>query len=160
MHRIMIVLFSILFLFGCTTSSIGPLGSTHEHATFKVFLQGKLLDFSKPKYMVIVQEVHLEELNGDIIHKHATGITIGYFLNTLGFKLGKDCFVSDEGKSFCNAGDKKLKFYVDGVLSDDFGDHEISEGAKYLVSYGNESVELIEKQLSSVVTLNDKVGSN
>lgn len=160
MHRIMFVLFSFLFLFGCTTSSIGPLGSTHEHATFKVFLQGKLLDFSKPKYMVRVQEVHVEELNGDIIHKHATGITIGYFLNTLGFKLGKDCFVTDEGKSFCNAGDKKLKFYVDGVLSDDLGEHEIREGEKYLISYGNESAVLIEKQLSSVVTLKDNAASH
>ena len=71
--------------------SIGLVGSIHEHAVILIFLDGNLLDLSKPEYMLRSEPVHVENLDGAIIHKHATGITVGHFLQTLGISFDKNC---------------------------------------------------------------------
>ena len=156
MRHIPLFILPILFVSGCFGPYIGSVGSTHQHATFKVYLDGNEMNLLSPKYMVKSQHVHIEGGDTDTIHKHATGVTLGYFFNTLNMKFDKDCFVSDDKISYCNNGDKKLKFYVNSVQNEEFGDHEIKEGEKYLISYGDNSEEEIQKQLNSIKNLDGK----
>ena len=73
-----------LFLIGCTNKeSFGPYGSTHSHADFKVYILGKPLNFNSPQYQVMEELTHIENNDGDILHVHATGLTLGYFLKSL-----------------------------------------------------------------------------
>ena len=125
-------------------------GSTHDHANFMVFINGEEINFALPQYIVKAKEVHIEDMNGNVIHKHATGITLGYFFKTLGFKFDENCFVFDNKKEYCNEGDKTLKFYVNNERNYEYDKYEIKDLDKYLISYGNDSEEEIKKQLSSI----------
>ncbi len=130
-------------------SNIGAVGSDHSHANFMVFINGEQINFALPQYMVKVQEVHIENMNGVTIHKHAIGVTLGYFFKTLGFKFNEECFVTDKKEKFCSEGDKKLNFYVNGNKNLVYGDYEIVDGDKYLISYGS-SNENIQEQLDEL----------
>ena len=146
--KILILLLSLLFIASCAPS-IGPVGSTHQHAIFKVFIEGKQINFSQDRYMVRSPYVHIEDGDGMTIHKHATGITIGYFFKTINFDFDKKCFKMDSGENLCNDNENTLKFYINGVKSEEYGNHEIKDEEKYLITYGNESGEEIQKQLES-----------
>lgn len=123
---------------------IGPVGSVHSHASFMVFIDGEQINFALPKYMVRVQEVHVEDMDGVAIHNHATGVTLGYFLKTLGFDFTEDCFILENKKEFCIQ--DGLKFYIDGVENFEYGNHAIMNGERYLISSGSSEDE-IQKQL-------------
>ena len=118
--------------------SIGPVGSTHEHSALLIFINGNVLELSKREYMIRSRPVHIENLDGAIIHNHATGITIGHFLETLGMDFDKNCFIDDKGNSYCNNDDKNLKFYVNEKLNNDFDNYVIKDNDKLVISYGDE----------------------
>lgn len=136
-------------------SGIGPLGSTHLHADVKVYINGQALDFSQRKYQLTNSFIHFEEGIGDVIHTHATGLTIGHMFKSVGIDFSNNCMIF-EGKSYCNENDKKLKFYVNGQLNTEFDNRVIHDLDKYLISYGNENDSEIEKQLNSITNLAPK----
>ena len=146
---VMIIIIILLGYFILNGSQIGAVGSEHSHANFLVFINGEKMNFALPQYMVKVQKVHIENMNGVTIHKHATGVTLGYFFKTLGFKFNDECFVTDEKEKFCTEGDKKLNFYVNGNKNLEYGNYEILDGEKYLISYGS-SNEDIQEQLDEL----------
>ncbi len=143
---IIIIIMVLLGSFIFSGSQIGAVGSAHDHANFMVFLDGEKINFAFPQYMVKAQEVHIEDMNGITIHKHAIGVTLGYFFKTLEFKFNEECFITDKKEKFCNEGYKKLRFYVNGNENLEYGDYEIINNDKYLISYGS-SYEDIQKQL-------------
>ena len=128
--------------------SIGLVGSIHEHAVILIFLDGNLLDLSKPEYMLRSEPVHVENLDGAIIHKHATGITVGHFLQTLGISFDKNCLVTDKQDSYCNKNGNTLKFYVNGDINNDFNNYVFREEDRLLISYGNEDEDTIKGQIA------------
>lgn len=136
-------------------SGIGPLGSTHLHADVKVYINGNVIDFSQRKYQLATSYIHFEEGIGDVIHTHATGLTIGHMLNSVGIKYQNGCIVV-EGQSYCNENGKKLKFYANGNLNSEFYSYAIKDLDKYLISYGDEYEAEIQKQLSSITNLAPK----
>lgn len=135
-----------------TSQEIGPPGSAHEHVDFKVYVNGESIDFSQQKYLVRSEYVHVEGGLGigDVIHKHATGVTLGFFFQTLDISLNSTCLVLDTDESFCNEGDKTLKLFVNGEPNESFGEYEIRDLDKILVSYGDETPEEIQEQLDSI----------
>lgn len=150
----MVVIIALLVvLAGCRQQPIGPVGSTHIHADYKVYLDGQELDFAKREYMVKAQYVHIEGMDGEVIHVHATGVTIGDYFKTLGMQLTNKCFVFDKPlsgkKKFCADESNTLKFYVNGEQNDLYGDYLIGDLDKILVSYGPMD-ENVAEQLASV----------
>jgi len=139
------------------SSSIGPAGSTHIHQDWKMYINSNAIDFSQGKYQKphLNAKVHMEGGDGDMIHVHATGATMEFFLNSLGIKFDKDCLTIDTGDKYCNDVDKSLKFYVSGKPNDEWENYVLKNLDKILVSYGNESEEQIKQQLASVT---DKAG--
>jgi hypothetical protein len=154
----------LLLLAGCRKQVIGPVGSTHIHSDFKVYLDGEEIDFAKREYMVRAPYVHVEGMNGDVIHVHATGVTIGDFFRTLGMKFSKDCFVLDKArndkKKFCNEEGKTLKFYVNGEQNGLYGDYLIGDWDKILITYGSDSEEQTREQLESITDYAAKESSS
>ena len=133
-------------------TGIGELRSAHLHADVKVYINGQQIDFSQRKYQLQNSFIHFEDGIGDIIHTHATGLTIGHMLKSLGIDFDNNCIVV-EGQSYCNEGNKKLKFYVNRQLNNQFDNYVIKNLDKYLIFYGDESEEEIQKQLDSVTNL-------
>lgn len=139
---------------GTEAPQIGVVGDIHDHADFKVYLNGLSYNFAREKYMsaenmTLSNFAHFHDLKGNIIHKHASGITLGFFLDTLGMQLDGNCFVLDDGTSYCNKGNKKLKLYVNGEKNDEFDQYDIQDEDRIMISYGDETAEEIKKQLAS-----------
>jgi len=135
-------------------SGIQALKSTHEHADVKVYINGKAMDFSQPKYQLTTSFIHFEEGIGDVSHIHAKGLTIGHLFNSLGGRIARDCLTLDQ--TYCNEGNKVLKFYVNGKLNDEVSNYEMKDLDKYLITYGNEDAVAIQKQLDFVTSLAKK----
>jgi len=133
-------------------SGIGTLKSTHIHADVKVYVNGKAIDFSQRKYQLTTSFIHFEEGIGDVVHIHATGLTVGYLFKSLGMDLSNNCLAL-EGENYCNDDITKLKFYVNGKPNNEFSNYIIQDLDKVLVSYGSESQAEIQKQIDSVTNL-------
>ncbi|MBI2655826.1 hypothetical protein HYX06_05400 [Candidatus Woesearchaeota archaeon] len=140
-------------------SGVGPLRSAHNHADVKVYINGKAIDFSQSKYQLAARFIHFEEGIGDVIHTHATGLTIGHLFKSLGADFGSNCLAFEEA-DYCNGGNARLRFYVNGKPNDEFDNYVIKDLDKILVSYGNESEEELQKQLNSVTNLAAKYSAN
>ena len=56
--------------------------------------------------------VHVHDMEGDVIHKHIKGVTLGEFFNSLDITFNNSCFTLDNGTAYCNNGNKKLRMYV------------------------------------------------
>ena len=56
----------VLVISGCNNNknNFGPLGSTHVHADFKVYILGNPIDFSLSKYQLKDQLTHVENDDG------------------------------------------------------------------------------------------------
>src|SRR3990167_6820805 len=117
--------------------NLGSVGSTRTHQDFKMYVNGQMVDFSQPKYQLRSNLVHFEESNGNVIHTHATGMTVGYMLGTLNIEMTSEC-LSIDGVWYCNNGNSKLKMYVNSQPSSEFGSYLMKDLDKILVSYGNE----------------------
>lgn len=132
----------VTFTAGGTTATsgnvpLGPAGSVHEHAPFVVSIDGERIDFSKPKYQVGQtqnQHVHFEAGDGSTIHKHATGVTIRYALESLGMELNESCVTLDTGKSYCeseNGGELSITANGQSVPPE----HVIMNGERIMIKY-------------------------
>ena len=143
-------------------SKTGILGSQHIHADWKIYTNGKILDFSDKSYDRIRQGksassfMHVEpdpftgEKTGDVLHMHATGVPLWVFFKSIGMDFNKDCITPDDKEKFCNDGTKNLKFFVNGKENNEFENYVFKDLDKILISYGNDSEEEIKNQLTSI----------
>jgi len=137
--------------------NIGVLDKTkqkhHYHADFKVYIEGKELNFNQEQFFVKSRFIHVENDvqgdSGDVIHMHATGVPLWVFFESIGMKFETDCFTVDTGIEYCNNAKKSLKFYVNGQPNSEFGYYVFNEGDKLLISYGDRD-EDVSIQISSV----------
>lgn len=135
---------------------VGKLGSEHVHAEFKVYIETHQINFNfdaHPEYKKASEYIFLEN-NDHIIHRFATGATLGMFFESLGMKFTSSCFILDKpllnNTEYCNNGDHTLKFYVNEEPNYEYGKYVIMEGDRILISYGNQSEKAIKGQLNSV----------
>ena len=125
----------------------GPLGSEHTHAGILVKIFGDTFDFSAPAYQIKSSWIHFEGNDGTTVHKHATGVKLGYLFQTLRLGLDDQCFEFQDGRSFCTNDEYSLKFFINGEQVSDVRDYEIKEDDRILISYGAETPEEIQAQL-------------
>lgn len=135
----------------------GALGDEHEHASLLVRIFGDKFPlptgFSSPAYQIKSSWIHFEGSDGNTIHRHASGVTLGYLFETIGVGLTDECFVfnSQEGeRNFCTNVDYSLKFYINHLQVDNITDYVLNEDDRILISYGNETPEVIEEQLQEL----------
>ena len=149
-----VIVFSYL-IFQAYPNSVGPVGSTHIHADMKVYINGVAIDFSQPKYQLRTKEVHFEDGIGDVVHIHATGVTLNYVLNTLDMRLSDRCITVSK-KGYCENGVSKLALMVqsaDGpwITLEDPKNYLVKDEDRILISQGNPAD--IEQQKESVTKL-------
>ena len=140
-------------------SGIGTLVSTHIHADVKVYINGNAMDFSQRKYQLASSFIHFEDGLGDVVHVHATGMTIGHLFKSLGGDINNNCITIDR-QTYCNENGKTLKLYLNGQKNNEFSSRIIKDLDKYLITYGSEDDAAIQKQLSSVTNLAAKYSMN
>lgn len=143
-------------------STEGP----HFHANFAVFINGERLDLSGEKYMedittcqastdvVLARErTHMHERIGDVVHVHDLGVTWGHFFTNIGFALGDDFLVTDEGEMIRSTPEAPMKWVLNGRQVQPMANELIVSLDRLLISIGPESVdEVIETQFSQIAS--------
>ena len=125
----------------------GTLGSAHEHSSILVRIFGDKFDFSSSAFQIKSSWIHFESQDGDTIHRHATGVTLGYMFDTLGIGLDDQCYSFPDGRQFCTDENYSLKFFINHKPESDIRDYVIQGDARILISYGNEDAIQIDEQL-------------
>ena len=125
----------------------GALGSEHSHAAILVKIFGDTFDFDSPAFQIKSSWIHFEGRDGSTIHKHATGVNLGYLFETLAIGLDDQCYVFPDGKQFCSNEDYKLNFFINREQVSDIREYEIMEDDRVLIVYGAETPEELEAYL-------------
>ena len=128
----------------------GALGSEHSHAALLVKIFGDTFEFSSPAFQIKSSWIHFEGRDGSTIHKHATGVNLGYLFETLAIGLDDQCYVFPDGKQFCSNEDYKLNFFINREQVSDIREYEIMEDDRVLIVYGAETPEEIEAYLLQI----------
>ncbi len=122
----------------------GALGSDHAHAAVIVNIFGDEFDFSAPAYQIKSSWIHFEGRDGSTIHKHATGVTLQFLFDSLLLGVDDQCFVFQDGRSFCTGDEYDLKFFINGEQVSDIRDYEVMEADRILILYGGQTSEEIQ----------------
>jgi len=125
----------------------GALGSDHDHAAIVVNIFGDEFDFSAPAYQIKSSWIHFEGRDGSTIHKHATGVTLEFLFDSLLLGLDDQCFVFQDGRSFCTNEDYTLRLFINEEQVSDIKDYEVMEGDRVLVLYGGQTPDEIQAVL-------------
>ena len=120
----------------------GVLGSAHVHAAFAVKLNGTKLDFSDNKYQVKSRFMHVENGDGDTLHRHATGVPIAEFFKSIKMNVTDSCFTNDNGTKFCSNGKENLEFYVNGNKTKSIADYVFNDDDRILIVYGDSPIQV------------------
>jgi Cu+-exporting ATPase len=101
----------------------------HTHADFAVYIEGQRYDFAQAKYMSGTTSetdpnhtrldpfYHLHDGNGDVIHRHKSGLSLAMFFQSLGFTLDATCLTTEDGQRTCNDEDspsRRWRLFVNG----------------------------------------------
>lgn len=130
---------------------VGEPGSTHAHISLVVLIDGDLYNLSRDKYYEKSEYAHFHEGNGFIIHKHATGVSLPYFLETLGISFTGDCLILDNGADYCNEGDKRWLMTVNGNIVEEPSKYELRHGDKIMFDYSSDSITDVRVKAQSTV---------
>ena len=128
-------------------SGAGKLGDEHEHASLLVRIFGDKFDFSSPAYQIKSSWIHFEDSDGTTIHRHSSGVTLGYLFANLGIGIDSECYKFPDGRQFCTNEDYSLKYFINHEPVKDINDYVLEDGDRILITYGSETPEQIEEQL-------------
>ena len=128
----------------------GALGSEHSHAAILVKIFGDTFEFASPAFQIKSSWIHFEGNDSSTIHKHASGVDLGFLFDTLSIGLDDQCYIFPDGKSFCTNEDYTLKFFINREQVDDLRDYEIVEDDRILIQFGSETPEETEEHLKQL----------
>ena len=125
--------------------NFGILGSEHTHSSILVKIFEDNFDFSAPTYQTQSSWIYFEGRDGFTIHKHVTGVTLGYLFQTLSLGLDDKCLVFQDGREFCTNEDYTLKFFINREQVSDVRNYEPHQDDRILIVYGSETDNEIEE---------------
>ncbi len=131
----------------------GILGDEHVHAIMLVKLHTDVFDFNGPAYQIKSSWIHFEAQDGATIHRHSTGVTLGFLFESIAIGLDDECYAfkgTGGERVFCTNDDYSLKFYVNHQLVPNLTDYVFEDGDKILISYGGQTQEEIDSQLAEL----------
>ena len=128
----------------------GTLGDEHEHASMLVRIFGDKFDFSLPAYQIKNSWIHFEGQDGTTIHRHSSGVTLGYLFETLGIAIDENCYIFPDGREFCTSDEFSIKYFINHQPVESINDYVLKEGDRILISYDDENQEKIDAQLSEL----------
>ena len=131
-------------------SGAGKLGDEHEHASILVRIFGDKFDFSSPAYQIKNSWIHFEESDGSTIHRHSSGVTLGFLFDTINIGINNECYKFPDGRHFCTNEDYSLKYYINHKIVSHINDYVLEDGDRILITYGSETPEQIEDQLKEL----------
>ena len=128
----------------------GILGDEHEHASVLVRIFGDKFDFAATTYQIKSSWIHFEESDGNTVHRHSSGVTLGWLFDTLNILIDEDCYIFADGRQFCTNEDYSLKYFINGDRVNSIHDYVVQDDDRILISYGGETEEQVIAQLNEL----------
>ena len=128
----------------------GILGDEHEHASVLVRIFGDKFDFAATTYQIKSSWIHFEESDGNTVHRHSSGVTLGWLFDTLNILIDEDCYNFADGRQFCTNEDYSLKYFINGDRVNSIHDYVVQDDDRILISYGGETEEQVIAQLNEL----------
>lgn len=122
----------------------------NKQASFAIFTNGTFRVFTASMYHNLSKDVFIQADNPNIVYVKKAELTWNDFFSTLPFKLTSDCLTTGTKETFCTGDRGTLKFYLNGKRNGNVLDHEIQNGDKLLVTFGNESENTIKQQINKI----------
>lgn len=123
------------------------------NARFLIFTNGTLRVFTDPKYHNLSTDIYIQANNPNTIHVKKANLTWADFFKTLPMKLEANCLTTGTKQTFCNQGNYTLKFYLNGVRTDNLLTQTIKPNDQALITYGIENEAQINNQLDQLKNL-------
>ena len=161
------ILSGVLLLLFIRFVSYKPEAETHYHANFAVYVDGKQEQFSNPfTYEEInectlstvkkpKQRVHLHDNIKDVVHVEDEAVTWGHLFQSIDWNISKN-YLDTSSVVLANNDTKKLIFILNGETVDDITNKVIGDKDKLLISYGDSTKEVLQKQYESVPATAEK----
>lgn len=136
---------------------VGKLNSAHLHMSLVISIYGRPLDLYQDRYIDQSEDVHFhaDDVGGYFIHTHTTGITLPYFLSTLGIGLAGDCLSLDTGEKYCANNLTKLNVLINRTSIQNLDYYVMREGDKILIDYGTSTPTELMLEANGVPDLPD-----
>ena len=132
---------------------------THYHANFALYINGKREEFKAPKYYQEVavcksghevsnpqERAHMHDNKNSLVHVHDHAVTWGQFFDNLGWIIGPDFIVDDNGNMYKADETNEVNIMIDGqdyTNLTTISNMVVKDTSKLLISYGpSDSAEL------------------
>ena len=132
--------------------TIAEPGSVHSHTSLLVMIGNKSANFCAPTYMLRSQAVHFENSNCFVVHKHAKGITLPVFFQSIGVELRDSCLTIPSEGNFCTNDKNALRVILNGkeIPIPELAYYELRNNDHILINYGFESDALLRFKYNQV----------
>jgi len=127
---------------------IGPMGSTHEHIDFLVYINGEALDLNQSRYAMKSGYGHMHGGEGDIIHLHAISIPLDWFMESIDLAITEQS-INVHGVEYLSNDENILLIFVNGENIIDPG-YMLMDEDKILIYYGSASDDDVATALSLI----------
>jgi len=127
----------------------------HHHSNWAVFINGERVDFSGDRYMEDVaacasdpnnvrphDRIHMHNSDPDVVHVHHGGATWGHLMTNLGWALGPDFAIADDGRRFFAEDGWKLDFVVNEFETSSVYDRPAGSADRVLISIAADTVDV------------------
>ena len=141
----------LVYATATTSPGIGPLNSSHHHADWALYINGKQMVLNQSKNMLKSEYVHMEG-GTSAIHMHAVNVPLGYFFNTIGMQVTSTSLKFD-GTTYNNEGDKKVRMFLNGKEVPDLSKYVPKSLDKIMVVYGNDTDAQIQEYMKTIPDL-------
>lgn len=150
----------VLLLAGARFVAVDPPAAVHHHANWAVFIDGERLDLSGDRYMEDIascaqdpdavrprDRVHMHENDMDVVHVHHAGATWGHLMTNLGFGLGEDYLITDDGRRlFAGEDGRSFTFIINGFQVPSVHNRTIASEDRLVIAIGPESPDEVEER--------------
>jgi len=138
---------------------------THYHANFAVYINGQREEFNNPKYYQEVaicsadndnlpqQRAHMHDNINSVVHVHDSAVTWGQFFDNIGWEIGPNFIMKDDGTLLVASGDNQLHILLNGqdyTGLTSIANRVIGDRDRLLVSFGNIDNPQLQQEYTSV----------
>lgn len=117
-------------------------GAVHVHGDFRLYIGDERLRFTDDKYQSSTATTHHASLhfhdgNDEVIHRHADGVTLTEFFDSINMKLTNECLTLDTGIEYCTSATSTLMLIVNNERTTDIENYIFMEEDRILIYYGD-----------------------
>jgi hypothetical protein len=114
----------------------------HVHSDFAFYVADNKINLTAQKYQSSPESVkhptmHFHDGVDNMIHRHAEGITLGEFMDSIGIELSDSCVKLDTGEQYCSNQADSLVLFVNGKKIESIASYVTQEEDLILLYYGD-----------------------